>query len=105
MKRFVVRGGINNGPVLGALGVDNMFAAMVFALFFSTTSAVMNRTGFLSIGVALSGMRVKLRRIVQSAESAKQQSPGRKPWERHAYEPSPPKELELSYWAYVDSYQ
>jgi len=24
-----------------------------------------------------------------SAESAKQQSPGRKPWERHAYEPSP----------------
>jgi len=35
------------------------------------------------------GMRVKLRRIVQSAESAKHQSPGRKPWEGHAYEPSP----------------
>ena len=56
-----------------------MFAAMIFGLFFSTTSAVMNRTGFLSIGVALTGVRVKLRRIVQSAESATQQSPGRRP--------------------------
>ena len=34
-------------------------------------------------------MRVKLRRIIQSAESARQQSPGRRPWERHEYETSP----------------
>jgi hypothetical protein len=40
-------------------------------------------------GIAPQRMRVKLRRIVQSAESAKHQSPGRKPWEGHAYEPSP----------------
>jgi hypothetical protein len=38
---------------------------------------------------ALPGMRVKPRGTIRSAASAKQQSPGRKPWERREHERSP----------------
>jgi hypothetical protein len=47
-------------------------------------------------------MFIKLRRIVQSAESAKQQSPGRKPWERHAYEPSPARAAQVVKFLYLN---